>query len=181
VSTRERALARAEDVGHPFSTAIAHVFAAMLALDLGDDDGVRREVAALEPSALSRAGRAVPISTAALAGFVDVLDGHVDQGLDRIRGAVEAASEGDHAPGLRASAVRVLVEAHARAGDARGGLEAIGLARDSPTGARLWEPRILELRERFVASLDERGTLAERPPMHAARHDPHHTVDPRHN
>jgi len=181
VRTRERALARAEGVGHPFSAAIAHVFAGMLGLDLGDDEGVRREVAALHLANPGRQGRAIPISTAALAGYVEVIDGRVDDGLARIRDAVDAATEGDHAPGLRASVVRILVEACARAGDARGGLEAIVLRDDSRPGARLWERRILELRDRFRAALDEPGTLAERTPVHAAPHDHHHTLDHRHD
>jgi DNA-binding SARP family transcriptional activator len=181
VRTRDRALARAEEVGHPFSTAIARVFAGMLALDLGDDEGIRREVAALQDSALGRAGRAVRISTESLAGYVDVLDGRTAAGLARIRGAVEAAGEGDHAPGMRASAVRVLVEAHARAGDAAGGLQAADLMSDSPTGARLWEAQIRAWRAQFLADLEERGTLAERPAVHAGAHDQHHTLDPRHD
>ena len=181
VLTRDRALERAEEVGHPFSAAIAHVFAGILALDLGDDDGVRREVAALRSPSLGREGRAIGVSTEALAGYVDVLDGRVAAGLARIGRAVEAASEGDHAPGMWASAVRVLVEAHARAGDARGGLQAADLRAASRTGARLWEPAILALRERFLAQLAAAGTLAERPAVHAGAHDRHRTHDPRHD
>jgi DNA-binding SARP family transcriptional activator len=179
--TCDRALARADAVGHPFSTAIARVFAGLLALDLGDEEGVRRAVAALQGSSLGREGRAIGVSTEALAGYVDVLDGHRAEGLQRIRGAVDATSDGDHAPGMRASAVRVLVEAHARAGDARGGLQAADLMSESRTGAHLWEPRIRALRERFLAELDVRGTLAERPTLQAGAHDHDHTPGARHD
>jgi hypothetical protein len=147
VVARDRALALAGEVGHATSTATAHVFAALLALELRDEDALRRYVAGLARPPW----QAIAVSGAALTGYVAVLDGQRRHGLARIRRALEDSRDADHAPGLHASVARVLLEACAATGDARAGLAATELP--PATGAQLWEAERLRLRARFLAAL----------------------------
>jgi adenylate cyclase len=88
----------------------------------------------------------------ALAGYSDVVDGRPTAGIARIQRALAETRGVDHAPGHRASWMRVLLEACAVAGDARTGLaaaeSAIGL------DASLWEAEARRLRAEFLAALD---------------------------
>ena len=147
VRTCERALALAGEVAHQPSRATAIVFAALLALDLGDEDGVRRHTAGL--ARWGHGVRAAAVTGECLAGYLDVLDGRAEQGLVTVRRVLEDVSEPGHAPGNRASLARILVEACALAGDHRGGLAATEL----PLAVRLWEPETLACRARFLAAL----------------------------
>jgi tetratricopeptide (TPR) repeat protein len=147
VAARERALELADEVAHEPTRMTAVVFAALLALDLGDVAGVRRYTAALV-----RGGpdiRAAAVSGECLAGYLEVLDGDADDGLARIRRVLDDLSEPGHAPGNRASLVRVLIEACALAGDAQGGLAATEL----PVRVQLWQPETLAWRAGFLAAL----------------------------
>jgi hypothetical protein len=145
---RDRALALAEEIEHPPTLGTALTFAAMLALDLGDADGVRRYAAALLAQGAS-AGKAVATGAEALAGHLDVLDGRPDDGLARIRAALDASAEIEHAPGQRSLLVRILLEACRVAGDPQAGLEAANIA----VQTRLWKAETLLLRARFRAAL----------------------------
>ena len=91
--------------------------------------------------------------TEALAGHVDVMDGHRDLGLARIRRALDDSGRAEHAPGMRASIVRLLLEAAALAGDARAGLAATDLALGTGSGARLWDSEAHRRRAEFLAAL----------------------------
>jgi adenylate cyclase len=88
----------------------------------------------------------------ALAGYSDVVDGRPTAGIARIQRALAETRGADHAPGHRASWMRVLLEACAVAGDAGTGLaaaeRAIGL------DASLWEAEARRLRAEFLAALD---------------------------
>ena len=144
--TRDRALELGERIDHPPSLGTALVFAAFLALDSGDADGVRRFAGALGKWSEAQIWRANAIASEAMAGYVEVLDGHHESGLARIRRAVEMSRATNPAPGHHAANVRVLIEACAIAGDADAGLAATEI----PVSSRLWEPRTRELRERFA-------------------------------
>jgi tetratricopeptide (TPR) repeat protein len=147
VATCERALALADEVAHEPSRATAIVFAAVLALDLGDEDGLRRHAAGL--ARWGHGIRAAAVTSECLSGYLDVLDGRPQEGLATIRRVLEDVSEPGHAPGNRASLVRILVEACALAGDHRGGLAATEL----PLAVRLWEPETLAWRAGFLEAL----------------------------
>jgi DNA-binding SARP family transcriptional activator len=145
----DEAVARAADVQDPFTRAVALVFAAALAVDAGEPDRYREHVAALG------SGRDVGPARTALEGFlglVDVLDGRVDEGFERIRGVIDLARTVDQAPGQRAMMIRLLLAGHEAAVDAEGGLataaEALRLG-----GTRIWEAEIRRLRARFLADL----------------------------
>jgi DNA-binding SARP family transcriptional activator len=147
IAARRRALALADEIAHEPTRLTATVFAALLALDLGDAEGVRRYTEALAGG--SPDVRAAAVSHECLAGYLQVLDGEAARGLRRIRRELDDLSGPGHAPGNRASLARVLIEACAAAGDAQAGLEATEL----PVGVALWEPETLAARAGFLAAL----------------------------
>jgi hypothetical protein len=151
VTARDQALALAGEVGHPPSTGTALVFAAMLDLELGDLDGLRRHTAALQACRRDQLGRANEVAADGLAGYVEVLDGRPGPGLARIRRAL-ADARAEHAPGQEGQIVRLLLAACAVAGDAKGGLAATQLRLGPGSGARLWEAEIRRLRAGFLAA-----------------------------
>jgi DNA-binding SARP family transcriptional activator len=146
---RDAALAFAEEVGHEPSRGTALVFATLLAVDLQEWDDVRAYTAMTQEWRRSNDLRALTVSAECFAGLVEVLDGHVQRGLVRIRSVVDALERGEHAPGNRASLAHVLVEACAIAGEHRAGLEASELV----TSVRLWRAETLWRRSQFLAAL----------------------------
>ncbi len=88
-AARSAALAWAEEIEHPYSRAGALVFGALLALDMADEPGVRRYTATL--AAAGQEALPVNQTTAALGGYIEVLDGDGDGGIVRIRGASRPA------------------------------------------------------------------------------------------
>ena len=137
--SRDAALALADEVGHPYSRATALVFATLLALELGDADDLRRHATELRAWCRRHQARTIEVPVKAFAGYLYVLDGHPEAGLARIRGALDDSGRPEDAPGLRASILRVLLEAAAAAGDTRGRLSAADLALAPDAGTRLWE------------------------------------------
>jgi hypothetical protein len=148
---RDAALALADGIAHPFTRATVLVFASLLALDMRDPERVREYAAALIAGIGERAGLPARVHAEALAGYSDVVDGRTTVGIARIKHALAETRGADHAPGHRASWLRVLLEACAVAGDARAGLaaaeSAIGL------GVTLWEAEARRLRAEFLAAL----------------------------
>jgi hypothetical protein len=161
VRTRDRALALGERIEHPPSLGTALVFAALLALDEGDADGVRRYASALQGWSSAQIWRANAIATEAFAGYLDVVDGRHASGLARIRRTVEESGATNPAPGSHAANAHVLIEACAVADDAEAGLAAAAI----PVSTRLWEARTRELRARF-AEERSRNTPAAIVPDH---------------
>ncbi len=144
-AARDAALALAEELGEPASSATARAFAAMLALELHDDDGLRGHVAAL--AARPREQDFAPIRTnlEALEGYLDVVGGRPAEGLARIRAVLAGLDGGDIAPGHRASMLRLLLEACAVAGDATGAVKAADELLAAPAGG-LWRAEALRRR-----------------------------------
>jgi DNA-binding SARP family transcriptional activator len=139
----EGALELAHALGHAPTTATAHVFAALLALDLGDQAEVRRHTALLDPIAGDL--KAVETVHRALRAYVGVLDGRPPQRI---------AVTGEDAPGARACVARVQLASCEAAGDA----EAAAAVAEEMLGLRvtLWHDLA-------------RGTLGERRSVHAPR------------
>ena len=146
---RDRALALAARVGHATSTGVAHVFGALLALELRDADGVRRGVAALGP-APREPGRRRPRATLSR-GYVAVLDGRPGAGVARHPAGARRPRAPTRPPGCTRALVRVLLEACVATGDARAGLAATELP--PAPGGRLWEAEGRRLRARFLAAI----------------------------
>ena len=136
-AARDAALALAEELGEPASSATARVFAAMLALELHDDDGLRGHVAAL--AARPREQEFAPIRTnlEALAGYLDVVDGRPAEGLARIRAVLAGLDGGDLAPGHRASVLRCCSRRARSPGDATGAVAAADELLAAPAGGAL--------------------------------------------
>jgi len=150
---RDDALALAAEAGHPASTGTARVFVAILALEERDDAGLRAVVEQLAAHPGEREPEVIASTLRALEGHVDVLDGHPERGLARVRAALEEVPEVQRAPGHRASLARILAEACAVAGDARGGLATVELLLGAGDGVRLWQAEALRLRALFRGAL----------------------------
>jgi hypothetical protein len=152
VLARERALALAAEVGHPHSHHTALVFAALLALELGETQRLREYAAALAERS-ARLWRPTQVSAEAIGGYLEVLDGHRQAGIARLWRALNDPAEAEHAPGLHASVARLLLAACAAAGDPRAGLAAADRALGLGDHARTWEAETCRLRGQFLAEL----------------------------
>ncbi|MDF3037665.1 MAG: transcriptional activator domain protein [Thermomicrobiales bacterium] len=148
---RDAALSLVEEIAHPYSKEVALVFAAHLALDMRDEESVRHFTAHLTAALGDRSWRPTLVSGAALAGFVEVLDGRTPTGIARIQQTLAETRGAQHAPGMQAAAVRVLLEACAVAGDARAGLAASNRALTMK--ASLWEAEARRQRAEYLAAL----------------------------
>ncbi|HEX5617086.1 MAG TPA: AAA family ATPase [Solirubrobacteraceae bacterium] len=148
---RDDALALAREVAHPATEGTVFVFAALLGIDSGDEDAVRRFATALEQWCRSHKSRVLSVATGAFAGYVDVLDGRHATGLDRIRRAADRAAASNPAPGNYATSVHILVEACAIARNARIGLATANL----PVSTPLWEAQTRRRRAQFATMLAE--------------------------
>jgi len=152
--TRDAALAVAAEVGHAPSTETALVFAALLALDLGDTDDVRRYAAALRSATV----KAATVIGEALGGYVQVLDGDRGAGLARARRALE--DPGRHAPGHHACIARVVLAAGVAARDPRAGLEAAERLLAAGAGSALWAQEARVRRAELLGNARGTPTLA---------------------
>jgi hypothetical protein len=154
IRARDAALGWAGESRHPPSLATALVFAALLSLELRDPDGVRRYTRELQSLGAAQYARATLITTEALAGYVEVLDGRPAPGLARVRRIVAELPPVDPAPGLRASTVRILLACCTAANDARAGLAAADDALAATDGVATWVAEAHRLRAEFRAVLD---------------------------
>ncbi len=100
VRARDAALDWADQIRQPFSTSIGLLFAAVLALDMGDEAALRRHTARLE--ALGPTAPPIQLSTAALRGYLAVLDDAATAGLQAVDQAIRDAG----AAGTRARCAR---------------------------------------------------------------------------
>lgn len=149
-AARDEALAMLDDRSGFVTPEVVHIFGAILSLDLDDHDAYRR-CAAHFADGRERAGAHLLVAESIL-GYVDVLDGSADRGIRRIDTSIERCEGRNPAPSVQAIMLRLLVSAHAAAGDPAGGLIAAGRAL-ALGGTRLWEPEVRRLRARFLASL----------------------------
>ena len=148
-AARDRAVQRAEEIGHPYTRVTALVFAALLDFERGDDEAFRQVVESIGRPA----GRAPDLSREGMTAYLQVLDGRPEAGLRRLRAVVEEGGRAQPAPGLRAWAVRLLLEACLQSGDAAEGLAVTEWALPEIAGVRLWEAEIHRLRAAFLAAL----------------------------
>ncbi len=158
---RDAALALAEEIRHPDSRGTALVFAAMLAVDMRDPERVRAYTASLNDDGLEHHWRPTRVNGIALNGYVSALDGQTEAGIARIQHALNELGRADHAPGMRAYLVRLLLEACATARDARAGLAAAERALEMGGAARVWEAEARRLRAEFLAKLGSSAQTIE--------------------
>jgi hypothetical protein len=150
VRARDTALELAGEVGHASTTGTALVFAALLALELRDEESLRRFTAEL---AVQHGGAATDLALGSFEAYLDVLDGRSETGLGRLRELLAVTREAAHAPGQHACMVRLLLEAYARTADAAAGLGTAEHALQAVTGVRLWEAETRRMRAEFLADL----------------------------
>jgi DNA-binding SARP family transcriptional activator len=149
--TRGLAVAQADARGHPHTRALVHLWAALIALDAGDEARLRTHAATLDV----RQSGPVERAAEALAGLLDVLDGRLAQGVERARRVADAGERGEPvAPGEQGLLLRVLVEACRRAGDPDAGVAAADRALGTPNGAQPWAAEIRRRRAAFLRELD---------------------------
>ena len=132
------------------------VWAAILALDQRDEKRFRHHVAALEAAADAHSPRQIRYTLEAFGGYVDVLDGRSEEGIARVRRALDDTSTGDApAPGTPGILAHMLLAACLHAGAAAAGLVAADAALGTGRGAELWEAEMRRMRAQFLAA--ERG------------------------
>ncbi|MFI6094972.1 ATP-binding protein [Lentzea sp. NPDC051213] len=152
ILARDRGLARAVEIAHPYSTATALVFASLLALDMEDVPALRGFVERGKAAARPGTGVQVEAAVAALDAYLRVLDAGSPERIAEIERIVAATPKQDQAaPGLRSSLLRILLAACDAAGDADTGLrvadELIAL-----TNSVVWRPEAERLRAKFLAT-----------------------------
>jgi hypothetical protein len=149
---RDAALALADETGHLHSGHTALVFAALLALELGEPERLREHAAALG-ARRAELWRPTRVAGDALDGYVEVLDGRPEAGMARLRKALDDPAEAEHAPGLHASVARLLLGACSLAGDARAGLLAVDRALGLGDNVRTWASEARRLRGELLAAV----------------------------
>jgi hypothetical protein len=150
VRTRDRALALAREAGHPFTTGITLWFAGLLAVDMDDQASLQRCAARL--AGLVHGTRPLRAGGAALAGYVDVLDGRIQRGLARCRQVIADEGDAPAAPGLSAALQRVLLAACLAAGDAGAALAAADRLLQMGGAACVWQPEARRRRDELLAA-----------------------------
>ena len=150
VRARSAALAWAEEIDHPLSRGIALTFAAVLALDMGDEQDLRTYAAQHGTYA-----RRPPHQwmAAAFNGYIAVLDGDTSAGVAAIAAAVRRTRDEPAAPGQHAITCRILLAARMRSGDTAATLVAVDQLLDAGAASRVWEP----LARRVRAELGSRS------------------------
>ncbi len=140
------ALAWADEIGHGYSRGIALWFGALLALDMGEQDQLREYTAALSTG---QQARHLQPPSAALRGYLAVLDGDVPDGTAAIRAAIERGG-GQEAPGLQASLHRILLAAYLAADDADGAVAVADRLLEMGAGAQVWASEARRVRAVFL-------------------------------
>jgi DNA-binding SARP family transcriptional activator len=136
---RDRAIKLAEEVGHEYSRRTALVFAALLALDMGDATQFRAYVAALEGGLIDQNTRPTRFAAEVYRAYLQVVDGEPQLGLSKIRAALAELGGSGHAPGQRATTGRLLVAACEAVRDERARLSAADQLLSMGGAAALYE------------------------------------------
>ena len=111
--------------------------------------------------------RPTRVSSDALDGFVEVLDGRRQEGMARLWKALDDPAEAEHAPGLHASVARLLLGACVATGDAHAGLAAVDRALGLGDHVRTWESECRRLRGGFLAAVGAPADEVEEELRHA--------------
>jgi DNA-binding SARP family transcriptional activator len=151
---RDLGLELADERGHPYSRAVAAVFAGLLALDQRDEQWLRRHANELSSTDPAYEAPQIRIVADLFAALLEVLGDRSSQAAERVRDLVLAARRDEPAtPGFHALLMRILLESCAGVGDAEAGLAAADEALGMGGGTQLWEAEIRRLRAGFLAAL----------------------------
>jgi len=144
---RDAALAWADQIAQPFSTGIALLFGALLALDMDDQPALRALVGRLV--VIGSKPPPTQLSTDALAGYLAVIDGAPEAGLAAIDAAFRAAREHSPAPGVPAILARVRLAAALAAGDGEQARAAANALLTMGGAAAVWAPQARRIATAF--------------------------------
>jgi predicted ATPase len=152
-------LARALE--HPFSLALAHVFASAVAQACRQTDRVRAHAEAAGAIARDQDFRLLLAWSSAFEGWAAAVAGNHEEGISRIVDAIaEARAAGSdqflpHLAGLAA-------DAYLMDRNTADGLKSVedGLAVAARTGERFWNPELLRLRGELHIAQDPRGSAS---------------------
>jgi len=145
--SRDAALAWAERIAQPFSTGIALLFGALLALDMDDEPALRELVGRLV--AIRSKPPPTQLSTDALDGYLAVLDGAAEAGRAAIDAALRAAREHSPAPGVPAILTRVRLAAAVAADDREQARAAANALLTMGGAAAVWAPQARRIAAAF--------------------------------
>jgi tetratricopeptide (TPR) repeat protein len=152
VAAADAACALGDQSGHPLSRVTAMLFAALLAIDMRDDARIRRWASSLRHAGSEYHHWAAQLNADALGGYVDVLDGHPEAGVARIRGVLDRLGGARPAPAFRTIVSHILVAACVARGDTHGALKATKSALRLG-GMRVWEADLRRLHADLSSTL----------------------------
>ncbi|HEV2784759.1 MAG TPA: BTAD domain-containing putative transcriptional regulator [Solirubrobacteraceae bacterium] len=162
----DAALERAARLDHPYTTATARSFAGLLAVELGDVQRLREDVARID----ARGGPQAAIFAEALRGYVEVNGGR-RANMARIRRALTAA-EAAAAPGIEVLMGRIALATLEAGGEVRGALAVAERMLERSGQVRVYEAEFRRVRavclraigrdEEADAELDAASSLASR-------------------
>jgi DNA-binding winged helix-turn-helix (wHTH) protein/predicted ATPase len=147
IRVSDDAVALARALKHPFSLALAHVFASAVAQACRQTDRVRAHAEAAAAIARDQDFRLLLAWSSAFEGWAAAVEGNREEGLSRIVNAIaEARATGadqflPHLAGLAADAYLI-------GGNTADALKSVedGLGIAARTGERFWEPELLRLK-----------------------------------
>jgi hypothetical protein len=128
-------------------------FAGLLSIEIGDHGHIRACVAGINEISERHPTMYVQHNGDAIAGYVDILDGRLDEGLQRIERALDDLRDVVQLPGQRSSVARVHLAARVLVGDPHAGLAAADRLLTSGVGDRIWEAEARRARAEFMAAL----------------------------
>jgi hypothetical protein len=144
---RNRGLELADERGHPYSRAVAGVFAGVLALDQRDEQRLRRHADELASAARGYEAPQIRIVADLVAGLLELFGGGSSQAATRVRSIVlDALHEDPATPGFHGMLMRIQLEACVAARDAQAGLAVADQALVMGGGTALWEAEFRRLR-----------------------------------
>lgn len=135
-AARTSALNRARSIGHGLTAGAALVFAALLALDMGDDEAVRVYYAEL--TGLGQEALPVKYFTLAIGGYIAVLDGNAVAGRRRILATLDDVVANPPAPGMQAILQRILLAACVADDDRQAAGENADRLMTATVSGRIW-------------------------------------------
>ena len=151
---RALSLELADERGHPYSRAVAMVFAGLLAVDQRDEERLRSYADELASDDRGSEAPQITIVAELFAELIEVFSGRPTTGAARVQSIVTEARRDEPAtPGFHALLMRILLEAFAAAGEAGAGLAAADEALRMGGGTELWEAEIRRLRAEFISAL----------------------------
>jgi hypothetical protein len=128
-------------------------FVGLLAIELGEHELIRECASVLAEISVTHPAAYVQHNGEAIVGYVEVLDGRQDAGIQRITHALDDLRDRNRLPGQRASVARALLAARALIGEPQAVLDAANRLLTAGVGERIWEAEALRARAEYSAAL----------------------------